>query len=128
MIVEIRSIWVLESIAVPLVVLVNQLVELLEVQALVAVCFVVYVDRMQHLQNVFVSDVVAGHTRKLLEFVIVDIVVFIIIEMTEDNSQTLLGFYISDFWGYDGNKFLEIDCLFVNPETLNYTVDEGVFS
>ena len=51
MIVEIRSIWVLESIAVPLLVLVNQLVELLEVQALVAVCFVVYVDRMQHLQQ-----------------------------------------------------------------------------
>ena len=83
---------------------------------------------MQHLQNVFVSDVVTRHTRKFLQFVIVDIVIFIIIEMTEDNSQTFFGLYISDFRCYDCNKFLEIDWLFVNPETLNYTVDEGVFS
>ena len=64
---------------------------------------------MQHLQNVFVSDVVTRHTRKFLQFVIVDIVIFIIIEMTEDNSQALLGFHITDFWCYNCNKFLEID-------------------
>lgn len=85
-----------ESNGVTLVILADDIEELLKVNALIGVGLVVDMQGVQHLQNFLVVDVVAGQTRQLLEFIVVDEVVSVFVDQLEHSFQALLGLNVSD--------------------------------
>lgn len=85
-----------ESNGVTLVILADDIEELLKVNALIGVGLVVDMQRVQHLQNFLVVDVVAGQTRQLFEFIVVDEVVSVFVDQLEHSFQAFLGLNVSD--------------------------------
>ena len=85
-----------ESNGVTLVILADDIEELLKVNALIGVGLVVDMQGVQHLQNFLVVDVVAGQTRQLLEFIVVDEVISVFVDQLEHSFQALLGLNVSD--------------------------------
>ena len=79
-----------ESNGVTLVILADDIEELLKVNALIGVGLVVDMQGVQHLQNFLVVDVVAGQTRQLLEFIVVDEVVSVFVSQLEHSFQAFL--------------------------------------
>lgn len=85
-----------ESNGVTLVILADDIEELLKVNALIGVGLVVDMQGVQHLQNFLVVDVVAGQTRQLLEFIVVDEVISVFVDQLEHSFQAFLGLNVSD--------------------------------
>ncbi len=116
------------SIRVALIVFGDNLVELLEKHALVVVGLVVHVQRVEHFQNFLVIDVVACQARQLLEFIVIDEIIFVFVDQFEDSLESLFGLDIAYFGSHQFHKLFEVDWFVLDSESIDDVVDKGTLS
>ncbi len=110
------------------IIIADKSVELFEVKSLVGSCLVVDENRVKSFQDFFVVDGISSESSQLLQFVVVDVVVVVLIEMSENGSQSVFGLDITNWGRYKINKFFESDWFIFVSEGVNHGVDEGVFA
>jgi len=84
--------------------------------------------RVQQFEDLVVVDHVSGDLGQVFEFVVVDVVVVVGVEVSEDCPKSFFGFYVAHLGGDQLDELVESDGLSFDLEPLDDVVGESALS